>query len=347
MESRHVAWQQIGAGCLAVGGTGLLALFLLDKGQPTINVSVQAWFWSLIVVMGVLTALGLYGLFAPVVGLPLPPTRAEPFWRRRGRPWPASGIAPTEPSPGKAGGAGIVVGYAPRTSLPKRELVYHTQDRRDWEITVPHAPSPHTLHFHVPADAIVRKGETPQIIRWGTKSSIVVKGFTPSGFVVDEFNTVGEEVRVEVYFADASVATDPLKPRTTPVSTDPSNALAVTWQGEQWSNFQYKAWMFRLRIRVENHTDQPIRLLNVTFQGPPMAETTPEIYAERERIKRELGTPPNPVPPHGAIEMWYVSEFRFDPDLGEPAYEIRVKASNGGHEYGFRRIGTPKVPIPI
>jgi hypothetical protein len=34
---------------------------------------------------------------------------------------------------------------------------------------------------------------------------MTVKGFTPTGFVVDEFNTVGEEVRVEVYFAEASV----------------------------------------------------------------------------------------------------------------------------------------------
>lgn len=214
-------------------------------------------------------------------------------------------------------------------------------------MTVPQAPSPHTLHFHAPADAIVRKGETPKVITWGAKSRMIVKGFTPEGFIVDEFNTVGEEVRVEVYFAEAAVATDPLTPRTTPVSTDPSNALVVTWRAEEWSNFQYKAWIFRLRIRVENRTDQPIRLMNVTFQGPPTAETTPEIYAETERIKCELGTSPSPVPPHDAIEMWYVGEFRFDPDLGEPEYEIRVKASNGGHEYGFRRIGNPKVSIPI
>jgi hypothetical protein len=270
---------------------------------------------------------------------------APRVWQRKNAWSKSKGIAPTEPSPGKAPGLAISVSYAPRTPLPKRELVYHTQGRRDYEVPVPQAPSPHTLHFHTPADAIVRKGDTPQILSWGTKSRIVVKGFTPAGFVVDEVNTVGEEVRVEVYYANGSVATDPLKPQTTAVSTDPTNALVVTWQGEQWSNFQYKAWIFRLRMRVENRTDQPIRLMNMTFQGPPMAETTPEIYAERERIKRELGAPPNPVPPHDAIEMWYVGEFRFDPDLGEPDYEIRVKASNGGHEYGFRRAGNPKREI--
>jgi hypothetical protein len=105
--------------------------------------------------------------------------------------------------------------------------------------------------------------------------------------------------------------------------------------------------MFRLHVLVQNQTDQTIGLMSVSFKGPPQAHTTPEIYAERERIKRELGTPPSVVPPHKTIDFWYVGEFRFDPDLGEPEYQILIKASNGGHEYGFRRIGNAKRKLPV
>jgi hypothetical protein len=136
-------------------------------------------------------------------------------------------------------------------------------------------------------------------------------------------------------------------PPTVEISTDPNRALIVSWVSQEMSNFQYKAWLFRLRIHVENQTDQPIRLMHVMFEGPQMATTTPVMYAERERIKRELGVPQNPVPPHGAIDMWYVGEFQFVPDLGEPSYEIRVKAANGGHEYGFRYAGNPKVSVDL
>jgi hypothetical protein len=88
LEPRHVVWQQIGAGGLSVGGGGILVLFLADKGQPGLHLSGQSWFWPLVATLGILTVLGVYGLLAPVAGLPLPPTRTTPFWRRKQpQPW--------------------------------------------------------------------------------------------------------------------------------------------------------------------------------------------------------------------------------------------------------------------
>jgi hypothetical protein len=148
----------------------------------------------------------------------------------------------------------------------------------------------------------------------------------------------GERTRFGPTHRSVPVAT----PDTIAMSTDQNEALLVVWAGEQWANFHYKAWIFRLHVLVQNQTDEPIRLMSVNFQGPPQADTTPEIYAERERIKREVGVAPSVVPPHQTIDLWYIGEFAFDPDLGEPEYQILVKSSNGGHEYGFRRIGNPK-----
>src|SRR5205807_5424862 len=48
----------------------------------------QSWFWPLVAILGILTVLGVYGLLAPVAGLPLPPIRTKPFWRRKqSQPW--------------------------------------------------------------------------------------------------------------------------------------------------------------------------------------------------------------------------------------------------------------------
>jgi hypothetical protein len=102
-------------------------------------------------------------------------------------------------------------------------------------------------------------------------------------------------------------------------------------------NFHYKAWLFLLRYHVENRTEQPIDIIHINFQGPPMALTTLEIDQERQRVESELGEPPKTVPAKGTVDRWYLGEFAWDPDLGEPGYEIRLKASNGGHVYGFRR----------
>lgn len=134
-------------------------------------------------------------------------------------------------------------------------------------------------------------------------------------------------------------------PETIPVSTDKSEALVLTWRGERMWNFRYRAWMFLLRYQVQNRTDGDIDVLHTSFQGPRMADTTPEIYVERERIAAELGTPPKTIPARQTIGRWYLGEFAWDPDIGEPAYEIRLKASNGGHEYGFRRVANPKQEI--
>lgn len=151
-------------------------------------------------------------------------------------------------------------------------------------------------------------------------------------------------VLVKPNYADVA-ARFSVAPRTEEISSDPYRALVVTWRDEQLANFQYKAWMFRLKYRVENQTDRPIGVLHVSFQGPPVAMTTPEIDAERQRIQAELGVPPKVIPPNGTVDRWYLGEFAWNPDLGEPGYEIRLKANNGGHEYGFRRFANPKREI--
>ncbi len=261
----------------------------------------------------------------------------------------SKGIAPTEPSAGVVPSVAVAVSYAPRTPLAKRELVYHTQGRRDWLITIPPpTPGPHqTLHFHAPADAIVRKDETPQIIRWGARSRMIVKGFTTAGYIVDEFNTVGEEVRVEVYFVtETSVGADLPEPRTTAVSSDPSNALAISLLDERWSSFQHKVRFLRVRYKVHNRTGSPIEIENFKLEMTGLHfGMDPDVRAERQRLKREHAPPPRVVPADGTVEGWQVVELKYGPGTGEPEYTLTIQSANGGHEYGFRRLGNPKQEI--
>jgi len=134
-------------------------------------------------------------------------------------------------------------------------------------------------------------------------------------------------------------------PPMVPVSTDRNDALVVAWLSQRMWNLRYRAWMFLLRYRVTNRSAAPIDIIHTRFQGPPQAITTPEIDQERQRVEAEIGVPPKTVPAGGSIDRWYLGEFEWNPDLGEPEYEIRLKASNGGHEYGFRRSANPKRQI--
>jgi hypothetical protein len=136
-------------------------------------------------------------------------------------------------------------------------------------------------------------------------------------------------------------------PRTERISTDPTDALAVSWQQEQWSSFQHKARFLRIQYEVRNRTSSPIEIENFALEISGLHfGMDPDISTERERLKRDHPLPPRVVPARGEVEGWCVVELEYGPGTGEPTYKLTIHSAKGGHEYGFRRIGNPKRPIP-
>jgi len=144
-------------------------------------------------------------------------------------------------------------------------------------------------------------------------------------------------------------------PRTESISTDPTNALSVSLEDEQWSNFRHEARFLKLKVRIRNRTASPIAWdgaqirdglahYNVVSAG---GKPNYDLVKERDRIDHEFRNPPTKIPPRGTVEGWWVYVLVYDSEMGEPGYEFLIHSSKGGHEYGFRRIGNPKVPIPI
>jgi hypothetical protein len=130
------------------------------------------------------------------------------------------------------------------------------------------------------------------------------------------------------------------------ISTDANRALVVTLLGDQWSSFQHKARFLQIQYQVRNRTNSPIQIENFKLEITGMHfGLDRDISAERERLKRDHPPPPRIVPANGTVEGWHVVELEYGPGTGEPAYKLTVHSANGGHEYGFRRLGNPKREI--
>jgi hypothetical protein len=86
MDSRHTAWLAIGGTLLVVGAGGVVTLE--GSGQGT-------HFRLVELLLLVMAAVGVYGLFGPLLGLPMASPRSYPFWRRRPIPELPAVIQPT------------------------------------------------------------------------------------------------------------------------------------------------------------------------------------------------------------------------------------------------------------
>lgn len=80
MEPRHSMWTGIGVGLLGVGILGLIALVVWAAQTQTQNLWLDHRFQLAAAILTLIVCAGGYSLIAPFVGLPLPPTRSEPFW---------------------------------------------------------------------------------------------------------------------------------------------------------------------------------------------------------------------------------------------------------------------------
>ena len=80
------------------------------------------------------------------------------------------------------------------------QALFKTEGRRDVAIDTPRRPV--ALRFRAPTDAVVREGDLPADVPL-PQGKLVVTKFYERGFVVDEVETVGQEVRVDVYYAAA------------------------------------------------------------------------------------------------------------------------------------------------
>jgi len=93
VDSRHGVWAAIGGALLVVGVGGIIALIVSAQTS-------QRWFGPVVLLMAVAIVIGLYGLFGPILGLPMPAPRSEPFWHG-----PVALPTPTRSTSGAAGAA--------------------------------------------------------------------------------------------------------------------------------------------------------------------------------------------------------------------------------------------------
>jgi hypothetical protein len=73
-------WTGIGVGLLGVSVLGLIAMVVWAAQSQNPNLWLEHPFQSAVAVLVLITLAGAYALLGPFVGLPLPPTRSEPFW---------------------------------------------------------------------------------------------------------------------------------------------------------------------------------------------------------------------------------------------------------------------------
>src|SRR5712691_6748619 len=82
-------WAGIGAALLGLGALGLIGMYTwasLAGSGPTPQVLwTSPSFILAVILLWVAVGIGGYGLLAPFLGLPLPPTRNQPIWRRKRR----------------------------------------------------------------------------------------------------------------------------------------------------------------------------------------------------------------------------------------------------------------------
>jgi hypothetical protein len=197
--------------------------------------------------------------------------------------------------------------------------------------------------------ALVAQGESgkAELFRQATTDYDILSSDGRARFMALHRDEAGARLRAHLARFDGEAklnATD--DPPAEEISTDANRALVVTWLGEQWSSFQHKARFLQIQYRVRNRTGSPIQIENFKLEITGMHfGLDRDISAERERLKRDHPAPPRIVPANGTVEGWHVVELEYGPGTGEPAYKLTVHSANGGHEYGFRRLGNPKREI--
>jgi len=85
----------------------------------------------------------------------------------------------------------------PESENKVQKVMFDTESRH--EVLIPtYGGKPRTLRFIYPHEQVVQESDLPTEIPTGD-GRLVVKKFTPKGFVIDELSTYGVKVEVEVY----------------------------------------------------------------------------------------------------------------------------------------------------
>src|SRR6266487_1473995 len=133
--------------------------------------------------------------------------------------------------------------------------------------------------------------------------------------------------------------------RTRALSSDPSRAVVVTLEHEEWDVYQRTAWILRVKVKIRHRTsaEQRLDMWETRWVGAHELRPVPVpgLAAEIAARQRDHPEPSREVPPGRSVEGWLFYRLGYAPVDGVPSYDL-LWVSITGHSYGFRRT----VPRP-